>query len=193
MTGGATHRWGRADTFRRRGALGWNDDVNCHCRGVGPNKHLAYAYIMMADGLPMVFYPDYFNGIVQASSDGGSGFAGGTISNYLTRLIWARSNFIDGASTTYRATNAVTDLFIMERSGGAKDGCLLAINDNPSGGSLHNNVEVHWSAGTTLINVLDPSDTVSVSGSPPMAGVTVGPRTNKVYVNQALYGSGPHP
>ncbi len=175
------------DTFRHFGALGYTDSDK---KGMGPNKHLAYAYVLTGPSLPMIFYPDYFSGIVQATNTFNDGFSGGNISNFLDKLIWARTNFIENADTSYCATNNLSDVLVMERHGGAKDGCLLVLNDNPSVGYT-NTVAVHWTNGVTLVNVFNTTDTVSVSGSPGMATISIGSRTNKVYINQALYGSGP--
>lgn len=171
------------DTFRPRGGLGWTDPGK---QGAGPHKHLAYAFVLLSEGLPMVFWPDYFAGIEQATS--GSGFSGVTLSNQLVKLIWTRTNFVAGTSV-YRSTANRSDLFIVERlgDGASRDGCLLAINDHPSI-SRSDSVSTHW-VSKTLVNVANSADTITTDGGGQTTTIAVGPRSDKVYVEQSLYNS----
>lgn len=171
------------DTFRPRGGLGWSDPGK---QGAGPNKDLAYAFVLVSEGLPMIFWPDYFSGIEQATS--GSGFNGVTLSNQLVKLIWTRTNFVAGASE-YRSTANQSDLFILERlgDGASRDGCLLAINDHPSN-SRADSVATHW-ASKTLVNIANDTDTVTTDGGGQTTTITVNPRSYKVYVEQSRYNS----
>lgn len=179
------------DTFRPRDGLGWEDADK---KGAGPYKALGYAYIMISEGLPMVFWPDYFSGIQQHASQ--FGFNGVTISNQLVKLIWARTNFVAGAST-YRSTANKSNLFVLERlgDGNNKDGCLLAINDHSTTTYSDAGIKTHW-LSKTLVNITNATDTLDTDATGAVvSSLSAGPRAYKVYVEQSKYNAlgGPPP
>ncbi|MBN1598076.1 MAG: Ig-like domain-containing protein, partial [Bacteroidales bacterium] len=80
-------------------------------------KMLGYAYILTQQGLPTVFWRDYYN----------YGLAKSGTPNGIDQLMWVRKNLATGSATQLYADE---DLFIMQRNG--SPGLLLAINDNNS-------------------------------------------------------------
>lgn len=103
--------------------------------GIATNKHLAYAYILHSQGLPLVFYHDYYD---QPYYVGGTNYAGVPLKPEIDRLILIRKATVEG-SVAYLNTNA--DLLIQQRDGGgSKPGSILVINDHPSS-TLTNQVQ----------------------------------------------------
>lgn len=77
------------------------------------NKEMAYAYIMMAEGYPSVFWRDYFEWGMK---------------DLINTLMWVRMNFVGGSTTVLYKDQ---DLFIMQRNGwDGKPGAILMLNDN---------------------------------------------------------------
>jgi alpha-amylase len=81
---------------------------------------LAYAYILTHQGLPMVFYKDYFN----------NGLAKTGTPNGIDQLIWVRKHFATGACNLLFADG---DLYVMQRGDpGTATGLVFGLNDNSS-------------------------------------------------------------
>jgi hypothetical protein len=89
------------------------------------DKHMAYAYIMAAEGRPSVFYKDWYQyGLAEE----------------IKWMMGLRSAMATGGSVplislnAYFTAGAADDMFVMTRagSGGAQDGLVFTLNDNPS-------------------------------------------------------------
>ena len=75
-------------------------------------KEMAYAYILMSEGYPSVFWRDYFDW----------GFK-----NVIDKLISIRKTYAGGTTTTLYGSD---DLYIMQRDGyGSQPGLILVMND----------------------------------------------------------------
>ncbi|RMG67991.1 MAG: hypothetical protein D6715_03450, partial [Calditrichaeota bacterium] len=89
------------------------------------DKHMAYAYIMAAEGRPSVFWKDYF---------------WFHLDDEIRWLMALRRWFATGSSSPldqlnpYFASGSAGDFFAFIRSGsgGGTDGCVLALNDHPT-------------------------------------------------------------
>ena len=148
------------------------------------DKMMAYAFVLMSEGLPMIAYNDYFLGqkadqlIPDDSVD--DGWTGGTLKTNIDVLIDIRSKFA-GGDTTYLHADA--DLLVMKREGNEqKSGCILTMNDN---GSATNSASVNtgWPQNTVLADAWDTGHTVQVQAGG-TATLNAPPRGYRVYVNQ---------
>jgi alpha-amylase len=80
------------------------------------DKMMAYAYILTHEGVPMVFWKDYYNyGLALPASDKG-----------IDRLLWVRHHLVSGPTSVLYADD---DVYVMQRDG--TPGVLLILNDNP--------------------------------------------------------------
>ncbi|NLG34971.1 MAG: hypothetical protein GX548_06430 [Lentisphaerae bacterium] len=153
--------------------------------GIKQNKPMAYAFILMSEGTPMVSYNDYFIGwkADQGTPDDAvdDGWTGGVLTNEIDRLVEARTNFA-GGSTTYLSTVNTNDLFIMKRTGnGIKPGCILVLNDHMTL-TLSNTVNTGWTS-TTLVDFINTNVTVNTDPSG-NATLSAPPRGYRVFVRQ---------
>ena len=152
--------------------------------GIVKDKMMAYAFVLLSEGLPMVAYNDYFLGVTADDNLPGDstddGWGGGTLATNIDELIELRRQFA-GGDTTYLYTDS--DLLIMKREGSEqKPGCILTLNDNDTT-TKSASVNTGWPQGTILADALDSGHTVTV-----MAGGTATlyapARGYRVYVNQ---------
>ena len=110
------------------------------------DKHLAYAYIMAAEGKPMVFWKDYF-------------WYG--LADEIKWLITLRRYTAGGASTPMNSLNPVfpsggttDDLFVLQRAGNSTvPGNMLALNDHAT-----STLEVWVNTPFTQMELRDYSD-----------------------------------
>ena len=112
------------------------DEAEITRRGIIRNKELAYAFCMFSEGLPSVYWHDYYDSPYHNGQTTSIwlGYSGSPLKPTIDRLIKIRKTFLAGP-TTYLVTNAAlkTDLFIVERSGSAtKSGGILVLNDGGS-------------------------------------------------------------
>lgn len=111
-------------------------------RGILQDKMLAYAYILFQNGLPMVYYHDYYlqpyhNGTpdpYDSSRGWPTGYFGSPLKPQIDKAIWIRKQFLSG-HPTYVVTNSAVqgDLYVAIRDGGGvKSGGMLVLNDATS-------------------------------------------------------------
>lgn len=80
------------------------------------DKMMAYAVILTHQGIPQVFWKDYYNyGLAKSGNPDG-----------IDQLLWVRHNLADGSSSLLHASS---DMYIMQRNG--TPGLVMALNDNP--------------------------------------------------------------
>lgn len=127
--------------------------------GITTNKLLSYAYTLMSEGYPSVFYHDYYfspNANTNASPCVGgpnAGFVGPPLKPKIDRLISARKRFAAG-TTTYlpQSAGSAQSVFVAKRNGGGpsnKPGCVLVIN------RALTNVTVQVNTGWASTNIVD--------------------------------------
>ena len=148
------------------------------------DKMMAYAFVLMSEGLPMIAYNDYFLG--QKADQGypddpdDDGWTGGTLTTNIDELIDLRRKYAAGDTTFLYAGS---DLLIMKRSGNEqKPGCILTLNDHNSS-TQSASVNTGWPQGTILADALDTGHTVTVQAGG-MATLYSPSRGYRVYVNQ---------
>jgi len=151
--------------------------------GIIKDKMMAYAFVLISEGLPMISYNDYFIGwkADQSPPDDSvdDGWTGGTLKTEIDKLIDIRRQFT-GGDTTY--LNSDSDLLIMKRSGGNKPGCILTLNDDDDY-TKSASVNTGWPEDTVLADALATNHTVTVlSGG--MATLEAPSRGYRIYVNQ---------
>lgn len=112
-----------------------NHDTDKESEHQIPNdqKMLAYSYILTHQGIPTIFWKDYYN----------NGLARGTDHNGIGQLIWIRQNKATGSTSNLHAS---ADLYVMQRNG--SPGLLMGMNDHGSQ-SKSATVTTKW-ANTTL-------------------------------------------
>jgi alpha-amylase len=94
-----------------------NHDLRDEGRPIANDKLLAYSYIMTHEGLPCVYWKDYFN--FNLALDG--------TPNGIAALISAHENYAGGTTTTLYLSD---DLYIMQRSGyGNQPGLIYVLNN----------------------------------------------------------------
>lgn len=94
--------------------------------GILKDKHMAYAYAMHSEGLPLVFYHDYY---LQPYHNGVTNW-GTPLKSRIDRLIEIRKKTVGGAVSVL-STNS--DLYVQQRDGGMeKPGSILVLNDHAS-------------------------------------------------------------
>lgn len=128
--------------------------------GITTNKPLAYAYAFHSQGLPMVFWREYFDqAYVNVAPFGG--LTGGDIKDEINRLIRIRKVAVSGDLSVLHADS---DLYIQQRAGGSKYGSVLVMNDSLSSSNI--SVQTQW-ASTTLVDLVDTNspDQVTTDGS----------------------------
>ena len=153
--------------------------------GIAQDKMLAYAFVLISEGLPMVAYNDYFIG---PYADPGTpedpvddGWTGTPLKAQIDPLIDARRNYASG-STSYLSQSNTNDVFIIKRNGDeSKPGCILVLNDNTSS-SLSDSVNTGW-ASTNLVDALDTNHVVATD-SGGIATLSASNRSYRVYVKQ---------
>lgn len=81
------------------------------------DKMMAYSVILTHEGLPTVFWKDYFNyGLAQRGT-----------ANGIQQLIWVYQNLADGTTSLLHSSQ---DLYIIQRNG--SPGLVLVLNDDPN-------------------------------------------------------------
>lgn len=150
--------------------------------GIREKKELAYAFTLISDGIPCVFYHDYYEPPYadQYSTNGWSGVA---LKSRIDPLIDVRKAYAAG-ETTYLSVSNKQYLYIARRAGaGTKPGCILSIN-NHTNTPMFNTLAVgsFYTNGTVLVDYLDNSHSVTVT----VGQVTLGAsnRSYRVYVKQ---------
>jgi alpha-amylase len=164
--------------------------------GIQTNKNLAYAYILISEGEPTVFYHDYYelpNAVAITNHDaqcfGGKNdaFTGAPLKPQIDRLIKARQGYAAGPTTNLVSQSSTNkqDLYIVKRTGeGSKDGCILAINRAFS--SRSETVSTLWPTNAVLFDFTDtnsPPHSVTNNASS-QATLTIPARSYRVYVRQ---------
>jgi alpha-amylase len=151
--------------------------------GMTQNKELAYAFILMSEGLPCVFRQDYLDAPYADTDANGTGWMGTPLKPLIDPLIDARKKYAGGA-TTYLSTAYKTNLFIAKREGTeTKDGCIFVLNNHLTQ-PLTNSVNTGWAEGTILVDALNTNHTLSVQ-SGGMAPLSASNRFYRVYVRQS--------
>ncbi|NCD14929.1 MAG: hypothetical protein EOL92_06815 [Bacteroidia bacterium] len=159
----------------------WGDDGTK--AGIQYKKEIAYAYILLSEGLPMVFYHDYYEQPYSAQFTT-NGWSGTPLKPLIDPLVDARKKYAAG-TTSYLTVSNNAYLYIAKRSGvSTNDGCLLVIN-NSTNSTLWNTVQTGWTNSATLVDVLNTNHSVSVSGG--IATVGASSRGYRVYVRQEIY------
>lgn len=110
--------------------IGWDGSIDSGHDPIVSNKEMAYAYILLSEGRPSVFYKDYFD----------YGFAG-----KIDTLIWIRKTFVYGSTTKRSGLNPwylggngnqndlAKNLYIASRNGGdGKPQVFLVLNNHPT-------------------------------------------------------------
>lgn len=148
------------------------------------DKMMAYAFVLMSAGLPMVPYTDYFVGknADPAPPDDSvdDGWTGGTLKTEIDQLIDIRKTYA-GGGTTY--LYADSDLLIMKREGNEqKPGCILTLNDNDTT-TKSASVNTGWPQGIVLVDALQPSHAVTVETGG-MATLSASNRAYRIYIQQ---------
>jgi alpha-amylase len=143
--------------------------------GIATNKQLAYAYIMHSQGLPLVFYHDYYD---QPYYVGGTNYAGVPLKPEIDRLILIRKATVAGR-VAYLNTNA--DLFIQQRDGGGrKPGSILVINDHPSS-TLTNQVQTVYTNQWLIDLVSSNQATLIQTDTNGYVNLAAPPRDYRIY------------
>lgn len=159
-------------------------------RGILQDKMLAYAYILFQNGLPMVYYHDYYlqpyhNGTpdpYDSSRGWPTGYFGSPLKPQIDKAIWIRKQFLSG-HPTYVVTNSAVqgDLYVAIRDGGGvKSGGMLVLNDATS--SRSTTVLTPW-ISTTLRDAFTRDSaydvTTTTNGA---ASLTAAAKCYRVYV-----------
>lgn len=115
-------------------------------RGIIRDKELAYSFSLFCDGLPSVYWHDYYDSPYHngQTSSIWLGYSGSPLKPTIDRLVKIRKTFLAG-STSYIVTNVSlkNDLFIASREGnGIKPGGILVLNDGSS--TLGEWVQTRW-------------------------------------------------
>jgi hypothetical protein len=146
---------------------------------------MAYAFVLISDGMPLIAYSDYFIGntydLNPPDDEIDDGWTGPTLKAEIDALIEIRLKFVVGATTYLHADN---DLLIMKREGSAeKPGCIFTLNDNDTSPKSAS-VNTAWPQDTILVDALDTNHVVTVQ-SGGIATLYAPSRGYRVYVNQA--------
>ena len=144
--------------------------------GIRTNKPMGYAYALHSQGLPMVFWPDYF---ISAYIGTNLQFvAGANIKNELKRLIKIRKIAVGGAVSIVHAD---ADLYAQERLGNDnKYASLLVINDSST--TRTNSLQTSW-INTYIVDLVATSGTPHSVTTDASGGMTlaVPPRSYRIY------------
>lgn len=128
--------------------------------GIATNKPLAYAYAFHSQGLPLVFYHDYYEQPYLDST--ATILSGSPLSNEVDRLIRIRQVAVAGEVDTLYAD---TNLYIQLRSGSETDSAsILTMNDQP-GGVLSQSVQTPWT-NMPIIDLVSGDVGTQVTTSP---------------------------
>lgn len=152
--------------------------------GIQTNKEMAYAFILLSEGIPFVFYHDYYEQ-PYAESTSTNGWRGTPLKPLIDPLIDARHKYAGGV-TSYLSTMNTNDLYIAKRNGTeTKPGCILVLNDNMTTTLYDTGVNTGW-ASTNLVDALDTNHVVSTDagGIVQAPGLSAPPRGYRVYVRQ---------
>jgi alpha-amylase len=152
--------------------------------GIIQDKMMAYAFVLLSDGLPMVAYNDYFIGqkadLAPPDDTIDDGWTGGALATNIDELIDLRRQFAGGDKTYLYADS---DLLIMKREGNdQKPGCILTLNDSDTT-TKSASVNTGWPQGTVLADALDTGHTATVQAGG-NATLYAPSRGYRVYVNQ---------
>lgn len=144
--------------------------------GIRTNKPMGYAYAFHSQGLPMVFWPDYF---ISAYIGTNLQFvAGANIKNELKRLIKIRKTAVGGAVSVVHAD---ADVYAQERIGGdSKYASLLVIND--SSATRTNSLQTSW-INMYIVDLVATSGTPHSVTTDASGGMTLAmpPRSYRIY------------
>jgi alpha-amylase len=148
--------------------------------GITAKKELAYAFILLSEGLPCIFYHDYFD---PPYVDISTGWSGTPLKDKIDPLIAARKAYAAGG-TEYLSTSNKQHLYIARRTGdGQKPGCILVINNHTTSGLTNTvNVSGFYTNGTVLIDALNTNHSITVSGG--VANIGASNRSYRLYVKQ---------
>jgi alpha-amylase len=152
--------------------------------GIEKDKMMAYAFVLLSEGLPLIAYSDYFIGstydLDPPDDKLDDGWTGPTLKTEIDALIEIRRKFVAGA-TDYLHVDG--DLLVMARTGSAeKPGCIFTLNDNDTSPKSAS-VNTAWPQDTILVDVLETNHTVTVQ-SGGIATLYAPSRGYRVYVNQ---------
>ncbi|MBU1693137.1 MAG: DUF1939 domain-containing protein [Verrucomicrobia bacterium] len=127
--------------------------------GITSNKPLAYAYAFHSQGLPMVFYHDYYEKPYLSNSTAVA--FGEPLTNKINRLIRIRKVAVAGnLEVLYSDTN----LYIQLRLGNwQKSASILVLNDNSSE-TLSHSVETPW-ANTKIVDLVSGTAEVTTEAN----------------------------
>jgi hypothetical protein len=163
------------DTIR---AYGDSDQTK---KGIQQYKEIAYAYVLLSEGYPCVFYHDYFEPPYVDINASSSGWQGAPLRDKIDPLIAARKTYAAG-TTEYLSTSNRFHLYIARRTGdGQKPGCILVINNHTTSGLTNTvNVAGFYTNGTVLVDALNTNHSITVSGG--VANIGASNRAYRVYV-----------
>ncbi len=170
-----------------------------HDKWIHQDWDMAYAYMLMAEGRPTVFYP-HFYGIeqVDAHDSNNTTQAPTSLQADIKKLIHVRNTYLGGTMAVLSDTGNpwpagdATDVFIARRQGNAsKSGAVLVLNNNDSqtkGLWVDNDPGSGYSswANQTLVNALDGTSTTQVYGDGRVY-LSAPPRGYSVWVPQSEY------
>lgn len=159
-------------------------------RGILQDKMLAYAYILFQNGLPMVYYHDYYlqpyhNGTPDpndSSRGWPTGYIGAPLKPEIDKGIWIRQQFLSG-QPVYMVTNSSgqSDLFVAIRNGGGvKSGGMLVLNDATS--SRSTTVTTPWLSATLRDAYTQDSAYDVITTADGVASLTATGKCYRVYV-----------
>ena len=159
-------------------------------RGILQDKMLAYAYILFHNGLPMVYYHDYYlqpyhNGTPDpndSSRGWPTGYIGAPLKPEIDKGIWIRQQFLSG-QPVYMVTNSSvqSDLFVAIRNGGGvKSGGMLVLNDATS--SRSTTVTTPWLSTTLRDAYTQDSAYDVITTADGIASLTATGKCYRVYV-----------
>lgn len=150
--------------------------------GINKDKDLAYAFVLVSEGTPMVAISDYLYGASVNLDTNSTGWSTNSMKSELDHLIDIRKAYA-GGTTSYLSTQNTNDLFVMKRNGNeSKPGCILVINDNDTNTLYDAGVATGW-VSTDLVDVLDTNEVVSTDASGlPSPGLSAPPRGYRIYI-----------
>lgn len=153
--------------------------------GITKDKDMAYAFVLLSEGTPMVAISDYLYGANVNVDTNSSGWSTNHLKAEIDAFIDIRRRYA-GGTTSYLSTQNTNDLFVMKRNGNAtKPGCILVLNDNDTTTLYDTGVNTGW-ASTNLVDALQTNHVVSTdaSGIVQSPGLSAPPRHYRIYVRQ---------
>ena len=135
--------------------------------GIQTNKPMAYAYAFHSQGLPMVYWREYFDQ-PYVNLVAGGGLRGVKIQGEINRLIKIRHIAVGGSLSVLHAD---ADIYAQQREGGDnKYKSMLVINDAST--AKTNAIQTAW-VNTVLVDLVATNGTPNSVTSSPSGSVTI--------------------